>query len=182
MKYHLPKKAREAGAAFAAPAFGDAGYDLVAAEDVIMRPGATVLVPTGLHLAIPEGHVGIIKDRSSRAPHISVVAGVIDESYRGEVMVMITYRVSEHHLNQLIGLIKLATGTHVAKSGALVQEFFEHQELYMIDKGDKIAQLVVIPVYTEDLVHARTQKALGTTLRGDKGFGSTGTRVEYEVG
>ena len=52
---HLPRYARP----------GDAGADLVAAEDVALEPGERRLVGTGVRVAIPEGHVGLVTPRST---------------------------------------------------------------------------------------------------------------------
>ncbi len=69
---------------------GSAGLDLYACLDQPMPvpPGSITLVPTGLAMAVPAGHVGLIRDRSSLAvAGLHAVAGVIDSDYRGEVMV-----------------------------------------------------------------------------------------------
>lgn len=70
---------------------GAAGFDLHAAEDVVVPVGDRVMVPTGIAAALPFGTVGLIRDRSGEAwKHgISVKAGVIDEDYRGEIKVIL---------------------------------------------------------------------------------------------
>lgn len=70
---------------------GDAGFDLYSAEDYLLSPGETVLVSTGISMAIPEGYVGLIWDRSGLAAKnsIHVLAGVVDSGYRGEVCVVL---------------------------------------------------------------------------------------------
>ena len=70
---------------------GDAGLDLRASESVILAPGRRCPVKTGLHFAIPDGVVGIIKDRSGLALEFGLhtLAGVIDSNYRGEIMVVL---------------------------------------------------------------------------------------------
>ena len=69
----------------------DAAFDLRAREKVVIEPGAKQVVKTGLKLAIPSGHVGLIWDRSGLAAkhHITTLAGVIDAGYRGEVGVVL---------------------------------------------------------------------------------------------
>ncbi|GIX05681.1 MAG: deoxyuridine 5'-triphosphate nucleotidohydrolase [Candidatus Poribacteria bacterium] len=70
-----------------------AGWDLYAAleEPILLKPGETVRVPTGLALEIPAGHFGLIKDRSSWALRgLRTSAGVIDADYRGEVQIVLT--------------------------------------------------------------------------------------------
>jgi dUTP pyrophosphatase len=79
-----------------APATGDAGYDIRSNEQRVVQPGEQVLVATGLHVEIPLGYVGIIKDRSSVArAGMRTAAGVIDASYRGEVRVLMENRGTE---------------------------------------------------------------------------------------
>jgi dUTP pyrophosphatase len=70
---------------------GDAGVDLYSTEDYLLKPGERVLVSTGISMAIPEGHVGLIWDRSGLAVKHSlhVLAGVVDSGYRGEVCVVL---------------------------------------------------------------------------------------------
>ncbi|HMR12805.1 MAG TPA: dUTP diphosphatase [Arachnia sp.] len=78
---HLPRYARQ----------GDAGADLVAAHDVTLGPGERALVGTGVRVAIPAGHVGLVTPRSGLAARtgLSIVnaPGVIDSGYRGEIKV-----------------------------------------------------------------------------------------------
>ena len=70
---------------------GDAGADLVAAEDVELAPGARRLVRTGVAVALPEGHVGLVHPRSGLADRLGVTVlnapGTIDAGYRGEILV-----------------------------------------------------------------------------------------------
>ncbi len=118
---------------------GDAGLDLFSCEDLVLEAGEARPVPTGIKMAIPEGHVGLVWDKSG----ISLVAvhrlaGVIDAGYRGEVRVV---------------LINLG------------------REPFVIGKGMKIAQLLVQPVISIEVVE--TQE-LDETSRGEGGFGSTG--------
>lgn len=70
---------------------GDAGMDLHSCENYILKPGDKVLVSTGICMAIPEGYVGLIWDRSGLAAKnsIHVLAGVVDSGYRGEVCVVL---------------------------------------------------------------------------------------------
>lgn len=73
---------------------GDAGIDLVAREDAVVRAaGGRALVPTGIALALPRGHAGFVLPRSGLAlKHgLSVVnsPGLIDCAYRGEIKVVL---------------------------------------------------------------------------------------------
>ena len=78
------------------PTYGSAnaaGADLYACIDdsLTINPGETILVPTGLAVALPEGYAGLIYARSGLASKKGLApankVGVIDSDYRGEVMV-----------------------------------------------------------------------------------------------
>lgn len=69
---------------------GAAGFDIACNQDVSLPPGVVIKVPTGIHVAVPKGHVGLIMDRSSMGSKgITVLGGVIDSDYRGELKVML---------------------------------------------------------------------------------------------
>lgn len=100
---------------------GDAGLDLYARVDVrIPAGGGRHLVPTGIALAIPDGHAGFVLPRSGLAlKHgVSVVntPGLIDAAYRGELKVVLLNTDPVHD--------------------------------YTVHRGDRIAQLVVQRVET----------------------------------
>ena len=84
----LPKFIRE----------GDAAMDLYSCEEVTLEPGKQVPVKTGIAMAIPKGHAGLIWDRSGLAARsgITTMGGVIDETYRGEIGVIIINHSSEN--------------------------------------------------------------------------------------
>jgi dUTP pyrophosphatase len=108
---------------------GDAGLDLRSVEAMKVVPGERVLVPTGLAVAIPQGHAGLVLPRSGLASKrgLTVVnaPGLIDAGYRGELMV------------------------------AMVN--LDPHEPVAIEVGDRVAQLVVIqipavePAWVEEL-------------------------------
>ena len=97
---------------------GDAGLDLTACERVELGPGERAMVPTGLAVAIPEGHAGFVQPRSGLAARhgISIVntPGLVDSGYRGELQVIL--------LNT------------------------DAAEPFVVEPGMRIAQLVVVPV------------------------------------
>jgi dUTP pyrophosphatase len=80
----LPTYARE----------GDAGLDLLSAEDLTLKPGERAAVPTGIAVAIPEGFAGFVHARSGRALREGLALvnapGLIDSGYRGEIKVLVT--------------------------------------------------------------------------------------------
>lgn len=68
---------------------GDAGMDLFSCVDMILAPGETKPVPTGIQMAIPQGHVGLVWDKSGISlKGVHRLAGVVDAGYRGEVRVV----------------------------------------------------------------------------------------------
>jgi dUTP pyrophosphatase len=122
---------------------GDAGLDLYAAESARIGPGERASVGTGIAVAIPAGHAGLVVPRSGLAVRhgISVVnaPGLIDSGYRGELRVLL--------LNTDAG------------------------DAFDVSPGDRIAQLVITPVASPDLIEV---EELDETVRGAGGFGSSG--------
>jgi dUTP pyrophosphatase len=70
---------------------GSAGADLRASASLVIPPGGRAAVPTGVRLALPPAHVGLVWPRSGLALRhgIDTLAGVIDSDYRGEVRVVL---------------------------------------------------------------------------------------------
>ena len=101
----LPRRARP----------GDAGLDLAANAEAKVGPGERAMIPTGLAVAIPDGHAGLVLPRSGLASRrgltLANAPGLIDSGYRGEVLVL---------------LVNL-----------------DPTEDYEIRRGDRIAQLVI---------------------------------------
>ena len=90
MRVYRNEKLRALGFDFQAPRSGDAGYDIYAIEEYDVAQMQSVVVETGLHLELPTGFMGLVKDRSSvAAAGLHCLAGVIDSSYRGELKVLI---------------------------------------------------------------------------------------------
>lgn len=86
----------------------DAGLDLYALEDVVVEAGQGRMARTGIAMAIPEKHVGLICDRSSLAKKgLKTAGGVVDAGYRGEVQVVLW--------NLSRDAIRVAAGERVAQ-------------------------------------------------------------------
>ncbi len=126
---------------------GDAGADLVSAEELRLGPGERALVATGVRIALPDGYVAFVVPRSGLAAKhgITIVnaPGTVDAGYRGEIKVSL--------LNT------------------------DATEPYDIAVGDRIAQLIVMPVPRVRFVPV---DELPESARGEGGFGSTG----YQTG
>ncbi len=122
---------------------GDAGADLYARVTTVLAPGERTLIPTGIAVAIPEGHVGLVSPRSGLALRngISIVntPGIVDSGYRGELQV-IAVNLGDRPVT--------------------------------FNRGDRIAQLVVVP-YVAAVFEPVSE--LPASVRGADGFGSTGT-------
>jgi dUTP diphosphatase len=126
---------------------GDAGADLVATADVVLRcRGGRAVVPTGVAVAIPSGYAGLVLPRSGLAARHGLTClnapGLIDSGYRGEIQVVLVNHDPEHD--------------------------------YAVSRGDRVAQLVLIKVEQAafELVGAGE---LEDSQRGSGGFGHTGT-------
>lgn len=94
---------------------GDAGADLCSTAELTIPPGGRAVVPTGVALAIPDGHAGFVHPRSGLAAHCGLTVlnapGTIDAGYRGEIMVILAN--------------------------------LDRAETVRIRRGDRIAQLVI---------------------------------------
>ena len=125
---------------------GSSGMDLAANinENIEIKPGATVIVPTGISVSIPKNFEIQIRPRSGLAAknQVSVLntPGTIDADYRGEIKVI---------------LVNLS------------------DKIFVVEKGLRIAQMVVCPVIKVSL---KEVTKLEITERGSGGFGSTGIK------
>ena len=126
---------------------GDAGYDLAAAEEVVLSPGERAVVGIGIAIATPDGYAGLVLPRSGLAVRygISLVntPGLIDPGYRGEIMVPL--------INH------------------------DRKETFEVVIGMRIAQLVLVRVADVQFVSVELLEE-GADERGEEGFGSSGTR------
>lgn len=71
------------------PREGDLGIDVYASEDVVLQEGKFQYVHTGVAIGIPKGFALSVRDRSSLAKHFHTMAGVIDSSYTGEILIAV---------------------------------------------------------------------------------------------
>jgi len=129
---------------------GDAGLDLAANSDVRIGPGERALIPTGLAVAIPPGHAGLVLPRSGLASRegltLANAPGLIDPGYRGEVT---------------LAVVNL-----------------DRERAVEIRRGDRVAQLVLVgfasaePVAVDEL----TETSRGAGGFGSTGVGGPRNR------
>jgi dUTP pyrophosphatase len=123
---------------------GDAGLDLRAAKDCVLMPQERALIPTGLKLAIPEGYAGFVQPRSGAAAR------------QGLSLVNTPGLIDSQYRGELV----------------IIAINLDSRQPIEIQKGDRIAQLVILPVPQVTLVEA---DMLEGTERSEKGFGSSGS-------
>ena len=125
---------------------GDAGYDLAAAENLVLAPGERAVIRTGIAIAVPDGYAGLVLPRSGLAVRhgISLVnaPGLIDPGYRGELMVPL--------INH------------------------DREETFEVETGMRVAQLVLVGAGEARFVSAERLEE-GAAARGEGGLGSSGT-------
>jgi dUTP pyrophosphatase len=149
---------------------GDSGFDLVAAEDVIIEPGETKSVPTGLAFELPPGYELQVRPRSgiSVKTKLRVILGTVDSGFRGEVGVIVDNIAEITHVTDYI-----ATDISGETVMCDVHLGYIKDNSYIIRKGDRIAQAVIKPVEHAQFIEVAE---LGASDRGEGGFGSTGTK------
>ncbi len=126
---------------------GDAGADLVSTEALRLGPGERALVGTGVRIALPDGHVAFVVPRSGLA------------TKHGITIVNAPGTVDAGYRGELkVTLLNT-----------------DAREPYDIAAGDRIAQLIVMPVSRARFVPVDT---LPDSVRGEGGFGSTGYQNE----
>lgn len=150
----------------------DAGLDICAIEDVILAPGETKLIKTGIKLAIPEGYECQVRPRSGLSLNtplrIANAPGTIDAGYRGEVCVImhntsLPFEIWNNNLRVL---------DDIQSNHFLTSQKGNKQGWYEIKKGDKIAQLIFAKYERVEFEKVSDVKEIGEDRGG--GFGSTG--------
>jgi dUTP pyrophosphatase len=121
---------------------GDAGLDLASCEELRIEPGDRAVVPTGIAVEIPEGYAGFVQPRSGLAARHGI--GIVNSP----------------------GLIDSGYRGEVL----VVLLNTDAQEAFTVERGMRIAQLVVAPVAS---VRIREVVEVETSERGARGFGSS---------
>ena len=133
-----------------------AGYDIYAAETVILEPQEKALVATDLAVNIPKGYVGLLTSRS----------GVSSKTHQGHMKINVKNESQRESLKATV--VKDIEGERVFDEDENLYEV----NTYLINKGHRLAQLVIVPIWTPELEPVK--EFSNETARGEKGFGSTG--------
>lgn len=144
----------------------DAGLDIYSTEDINISPGETILIKTGLKVAIPVGYELQVRPKSGISLktklRVANTPGTIDSGYRDEIGIII------ENIEQPIQDISY----HFDNNNKIVIDSILHGKTYSIEKGQKIAQLVLNKISKANFVLVDTVNK----IEGDRGggFGSTG--------
>lgn len=149
-----------------------AGYDIYAAETKILEPQEKALIATDLAVNIPKGYVGLLTSRSgvSSKTHLVVETGKIDAGFQGHMKINVKNDSESISVTGFFGF-----GNHLNINGDKYTDTNSNKgNVYKINKGDRLAQLVIVPIWTPEL--ETVKEFSNETARGEKGFGSSGTR------
>lgn len=144
--HQTPLRVKRLDAGLPLPSYahdGDAGLDLYSAEDCELAPFERRLIACGIAIAIPEGYAGFVQPRSGLALR------------RGLSFVNTPGLIDSHYRGEI----------------KLVAINLDPAEILRIERGEKVAQLVIQPVARVALLEVED---LDATIRGENGFGSTG--------
>ena len=151
----------------------DSGMDVYALDDITVHPGETVLVPTGIKVALPVGFELQVRPKSGRALktklRVANTPGTIDQAYRDEIKIIIE--------NIEPPIRDITTNTILKENG-----FVDHMEItsieygrdFTIGKGEKFCQLVLCEVPKVAFYRVDNVQEIGDNRNG--GFGSTGLK------
>lgn len=146
----------------------DAGFDIYAAETITLEPQEKALIATDIAVNIPKGYVGLLTSRSgvSSKTHLVVETGKIDAGFQGHMEINIK---NDHEDNGTETIFK-----RDLKDKIIIEDerHLYKQGTYVINKGDRLAQLLIIPIATPMLEEVKEFSEVSE--RGEKGFGSSG--------
>lgn len=145
----------------------DSGFDLFANEEVLIAPGETKVIKTGIAVKLPAGYEAQVRPRSgvTSKTKLRVQLGTIDNSYTGEIGIIVD------NIELMIDWNNFTTHTTSIKGDTVECMEGVPWETYSIKKGDKLAQLVIAPIPAVE-TYEFTKTPI--TERGENGFGSSG--------
>ncbi|EOD7729328.1 dUTP diphosphatase [Staphylococcus aureus] len=151
----------------------DAGYDIFSAETVVLEPQEKAVIKTDVAVSIPEGYVGLLTSRSgvSSKTYLVIETGKIDAGYHGNLGINIkndaqVYLTTNEQCFDIQGEMENSFVNNAKKKPFTINDYYE------IYKGDKLAQLVIVPIWTPEL--KQVEEFESVSERGEKGFGSSG--------
>lgn len=152
----------------------DAGYDIYSAETVILEPQEKAIIKTDVAVNIPEGYVGLLTSRSgvSSKTHLVIETGKIDAGYQGNLGINIKNDMEHDGITSLYEDLDDELVSALDIKGNYINEVEGARKVYKINKGDKLAQLVIVPIWTPEL--KEVEEFSSESERGEQGFGSTG--------
>jgi dUTP pyrophosphatase len=152
----------------------DAGYDIYSAETVILEPQEKAVIKTDVAVNIPEGYVGLLTSRSgvSSKTHLVIETGKIDAGYQGNLGINIKNDMEDDGITSLYEDLDDELVSILDIKGNYINEGEGARKVYKINKGDKLAQLVIVPIWTPEL--KEVEEFSSESERGEQGFGSTG--------
>ena len=145
---------------------GDAGLDIYSPKEYIIGPGETVIIPTGIRMAIPKSYAILIQPRSGQSAktklRIANTPGLIDSGYRDEIGVIIEnieppFKDIDYEFDN---------------NGEIHIKSILHGQAYTIAEGQRFAQMRLVQVPTASFVQVESVANLGEDRGG--GFGHTG--------
>ncbi|MEP9852126.1 dUTP pyrophosphatase [Staphylococcus aureus] len=160
-----------------------AGYDIYAAETVILEPQQKALIATDLAVNIPKGYVGLLTSRSgvSSKTYLVVETGKIDAGFQGHMRINIKNDEQRLDWKDEMNNDELEKGYEPLLYDIKGEKIKNGNPFgivagrkYKINKGDRLAQLVIVPIWTPEL--KTVEEFESETSRGINGFGSSGTR------
>jgi dUTP pyrophosphatase len=158
------------------PREGDVGLDLYAAEDIFVDLKSAALINLGVSIELPKGYWLELRDRSSVSKYLHVLAGIIDNSYRGVIkarMYCHKARDSEERDVLIDPNADLPTGHQLIGPGSKPYPGKSSFAGFKVSKGDKLVQGIIRKLIVPTSI-VETD-ILSDTDRGSGGFGSTGS-------
>lgn len=144
----------------------DAGMDIYSPSEYTIGPGETVIIPTGIKMAIPEGYAILIQPRSGQSAktklRVANTPGLIDSGYRDEIGVIVEnieppFKDIDYEFDD---------------NGEIHIKSILHGEAYTIAEGQRFAQMRLVRVPKANFVEISSVNEIGEDRNG--GFGSTG--------
>ena len=144
----------------------DAGVDIYAREEITINPGETIIIPTGIKCAIPEGYALLIQPRSGQSAktklRIANSPGLIDSGYRDEIGVIIEnieppFKDIDYEFDD---------------NGKIQINSILHGNSYTIVEGQRFAQMRLVQVPKAEFIKVESVGEIGEDRNG--GFGSSG--------